>query len=174
MADAKRTRSPQTDRFTLDEIVLIQDTREQAGYRDLFRNRCIMEGLNVGDYSAVGLQDRIAVERKSVSDLVGSLTSGRKRFEEEFRRARSLDYFAVVVEASLSEVLEGCYRSTASPEAIFQSIMSWTVRYGRAFIFCENREIAAKTTESLILKYARSFLQAADDLRRAACRIDAA
>lgn len=174
MADSKRTHPPQADPFTLNSIVLIQDSREQTGYKDLFHNRCIIEGLNVGDYSAVGLQDRIVVERKSMSDLVGSLTAGRKRFEEEFRRARSLDFFAVIVEGSLSEVLEGRYRSTALPEAIFQSVMSWTVRYGRAFIFCETREIGAKTTESLILKFARSFLQSAADIRRAHRRIDAA
>ncbi|MFH1113708.1 MAG: ERCC4 domain-containing protein [Pseudomonadota bacterium] len=149
---------------------LVEDTREQLGYSNLFRSACIRDGLSRGDYSVCGLQDRIAIERKSLGDLVGSFTTGRSRFEREFQRARSLDYFAVVVESSLSDLLEGRYQSQANPQAIFQSVMSWSVKYGRPFLFCENRRIGAQTVESLLLKYCRQFVQTAEEIRRAAAK----
>jgi len=42
--------------------VIVQDTREQRGYSELFRSSCIIGTLPVGDYSVAGLEDRIAVE----------------------------------------------------------------------------------------------------------------
>jgi DNA excision repair protein ERCC-4 len=155
------------------QIVLIEDTREQAVYSSLFSTPCIRDTLPVGDYSIAGLQDRIAIERKSLSDLVSSLTPGRERFEKEFQRARSLEYFAVVVEARLSDILEGRFRefSQATPQAIFESIMSWSVRYGRPFLFCENRAIAARTMESLLMKYVWQFRKAIEALERAARKV---
>ena len=154
----------------MTDCILIEDTREQNGYSFAFATPCIRDGLNIGDYSVVGLQDHIAVERKSLEDLIGSFTSGRKRFEAEFRRARPLNFFAVVIEARISDLLLGNYRSSATPQSVFESMNSWSVKFGRPFLFCECREIAARTTESLLLKYVRQFTQAADDIRRATKR----
>ena len=97
--------------------ILIQDTREQNGFGLLFKSSYLIEGLPVGDYSIAGLQDRIAIERKSLSDLVGSLTHGRERFERELAKARSYQFFAVVVEGSASAILRGEFgRSQANPQ----------------------------------------------------------
>jgi DNA excision repair protein ERCC-4 len=110
----------------LSQIILIEDTREQNGYSSMFSHQCVREALPVGDYSICGLQDRIALERKSLPDLVSSLTHGRTRFEKEFQKARSLEYFGVIVEARLSDILDGRFqdRSQATPQAIFESVMS--------------------------------------------------
>lgn len=155
----------------LSNITLVQDSREQLGYGQLFKTPHVIGALESGDYSVCGLEDRIALERKSLPDLASSLTHGRERFEKEFQRARSLEFFAVIVEGRLSDVLEGRFggHSQANPVAIFESMMSWTARYGRPFLFCENREIAARTVESLLLKYCRQFLKTAEDVQRA-CR----
>ncbi len=42
----------------------------------------ITAGLKSGDYSIAGYEDAVAVERKSLSDLYGTLTSGRDRFRK--------------------------------------------------------------------------------------------
>lgn len=48
-------------------------------------------GLVTGDYLAEALEHVVAVERKSVPDLTGSLSSGRERFERELHRLRGFD-----------------------------------------------------------------------------------
>lgn len=58
--------------------------------------------LREGDYSARGLEGRVAIERKSVSDLVGSLTHGRERFVRELERLATYDFKAIVIEGSLA------------------------------------------------------------------------
>jgi len=69
-----------------------------------------------GDYSLPGFEDRAAIERKSLNDLIGCLMgSNRQRFERELARGRHYDLFAVVVEASLADVSQGRYRSDMKP-----------------------------------------------------------
>ncbi|MBM4327963.1 MAG: hypothetical protein FJ118_12460 [Deltaproteobacteria bacterium] len=156
---------PQPD---FDPLIIV-DSREQRLLE--FSVPTITGTLSVGDYSIVGLEDRISIERKSLNDLVNSFTTGRKRFEKEFHRARSLDFFAVVVESAISDLFGGQYNSNANPEAMFQSIMSWTAKYKRPFLFSENRSIAARIIQSLLGKYAHQFLKAADNVTRAAQRL---
>jgi ERCC4-type nuclease len=60
---------------------ILIDTREQAPL-DFSRWPGVtveVGTLNAGDYSLRGLEDRFALERKSISDLVGSVTTGRER-----------------------------------------------------------------------------------------------
>ena len=84
---------------------VIRDTREQSPL-DFSRYEAVVEPgtLEVGDYAPAGLGHLCAVERKSLADLVASLTWERERFEREMRRARGLDAFAVVIEGSLGQV----------------------------------------------------------------------
>lgn len=65
----------------------------------------ITEALPAGDYSLPGFEDRVAIERKSVDNLIGCLmNSDRSRFERELQRASHYDLFAVVVESTLHGV----------------------------------------------------------------------
>ena len=152
------------------------DTREQDSYGPLFRTPYVVQTLSEGDYSVCGLEDRISIERKSLSDLISSLTFHRTRFEKEFQRARSLEYFAVVVEARASDILDGRFHdfSQANPQAIFESIMSWSVRYGRPFFFCETRAIGARTVESLLRKFCRQFYKSIESIEKAARQLRSA
>jgi len=43
-----------------------------------------------GDYSIVGQEHRIAIERKSVEDFLGSITAGNARFRREHERMACL------------------------------------------------------------------------------------
>ena len=75
---------------------LIVDTREQAPLT--FEHLEAEPGtLTTGDYSIHGLQSRFAVERKSVQDLVGSLTQGRDRFTRELERMRGMDFARLLI-----------------------------------------------------------------------------
>ncbi len=110
--------------------------------------------LPTGDYSLPGFEDRAAIERKSIDDLVGCLKSdNRDRFERELARARHYELFAVVVEATLEDVSKGRYRSEMKPHAALQSIFAFQVRYQVPFLFCGSRAGAEYTTYSLLTKY---------------------
>ena len=130
------------------------DSREQKPYE--FENSEVGT-IPVGDYSIPGLEDYIAVERKELNDLIGCLTTGRDRFERELHKGRALDYFALVIEGSLSDLANGHYRSKMEPKAAVQSLLAFSIRYRLPVFFCENREYGQRVTESLLCKYSREI-----------------
>lgn len=134
-------------------ITIKIDTREQQSYK--FENPSEIGTLGIGDYSICGLENYVAIERKELNDLIGCLTTDRERFEKELDRGRALDYFALIVEASLSDLANGNYRSQMGPKSAVQSLLAFSVRYRLPIFFCENRQYGARVTESLLCKYAR-------------------
>ena len=68
---------------------ILIDTREQAPFaftHERYAGTTIEAGtLDTGDYSLAGLTDLVAVERKSLPDLVACLGRERERFERELR-----------------------------------------------------------------------------------------
>lgn len=114
--------------------------------------------LPVGDYSLPGFQDRVAIERKELNDLVGCLMGeNRQRFERELAKARPYDLFAVVVEAALEDVSRGRYRSEMKPHAALQSLCAFQVRYRVPFMWAGNRRGAEYLTFSFMAKYLREL-----------------
>jgi ERCC4-type nuclease len=129
------------------------DTREQHPYE--FDNPSEVGTMPVGDYSICGLENHVAIERKEINDLIGCLTTGRERFERELHKGKALDYFALVVEASLSDIANGRYRSKMLPKSAIQSLLAFSIRHRLPIFFCESRKYGQKITESLLCKYAR-------------------
>lgn len=136
-------------------ITICVDSRESLPYNFNYPTEVV--GLKVGDYSIVGLEDCIALERKTVNDLIGCLTTGRERFERELFKGKALSYFALVIEASLSDLANGRYRSNMGSKSAVQSLLAFSVRYRLPIFFCENRNYCQRITESLLLKYAREI-----------------
>jgi len=135
---------------------IIVDTREQRPYQfEKYEVEAIRHTLKTGDYSLAGYEDRVAFERKSLDDLIGCLTTGRDRFERELARAKGLDLFAVVVEASMQDVKQGKFRSKVNPHAALQSIIAFQVRYGCQFIWAGTREEAEYTVHWMLEKFRR-------------------
>lgn len=135
---------------------IITDSREQQPY--LFDKwpevTTTTAGLPAGDYSLTGFEDKAAVERKALDDLIGCLMGkDRERFERELTRGRVMDLFAVVVEAGMDDIARGRYKSEMKPAAALQSIFAFQVRYGANFLFCGSREGGEYTTYSLLSKY---------------------
>ena len=98
---------------------IIIDTREQTPF-DFGKFECevVTDTLATGDYSLAGLEDRCAIERKSLDDLLGCLIGeGRERFERELVCAAGLECFTVVVEVSMQDMAGGNYPSRMKPHA---------------------------------------------------------
>ena len=138
---------------------ILIDSREQAPY--LFRGFDVeteVVPLPVGDYSLPGFTDKVAIERKELNDLISCLMNGnRDRFKRELAKTRHFDLFAVVVEAPLSAVLRGQYRSEMKVQAALQSILTFQVRYGVAFVWAGNRAGAEYIVHGLLSKYLREI-----------------
>ena len=137
-------------------MIIITDTREQIPFP--FTKWPDVEihqaALDAGDYSLAGFEDRAAIERKSLDDLVSCLMGdNRDRFERELARARRHELFTVICEGSWEDISRGRYRSQMQPQAVLQSILALTVRYGVPFVMAGSRDAAEYITHGLLSKY---------------------
>lgn len=139
-------------------IVLI-DTREQAPFTfQRFDVQTERTGLPTGDYSVAGFEDRVAIERKELNDLVACLMGkNRERFERELARLRHYELAAVVCEGSWQDLAAGRYRSEMKPEAVLQSVLAFQVRYRVPFLMAGTRAAAEYLTHGLLSKYLREI-----------------
>ena len=87
-------------------LSVIVDTREQNPI--IFDNDVSLETskLDFGDYVSTSHYDKVFIERKSLTDLCGTLSKGYERFNKEVERALSMDsYLVVCVEEKLQNLL---------------------------------------------------------------------
>ena len=146
-------------RFGAGELIILVDTREQAPFSFKgFEAHPEAATLPCGDYSLPGFEDRAAIERKSLEDLISCLMGdNRIRFEKELARARPYEVFMVVVEAPLSDVSRGNYRSAMKAHSALQSIIAFQVRYRVPFVWAGNRAGAEYMTYHFLAKYLREI-----------------
>lgn len=104
--------------------------------------RTVTASLETGDYSILGAENLIAVERKSLPDLIGVIGSGRKRFDKEIQRLLSHPARCVIVEAHISSLELGQWRGGVTIPAAIGSVMGW-MEAGVPFIFAGDRRAAA-------------------------------
>lgn len=140
---------------------VVVDTREQAPFHFLGIDPWLIVplhhcALTTGDYSIAGLEDRVTIERKSISDLLGSITAGRDRFEREFERMAEMEFAAVVVEGELSEICRYTAEKTRlRTDSLLGTIDSWSIRYGVHWRFCPGRRFAEIATLKLLYQFWR-------------------
>lgn len=124
----------------------------------------VIKGLGSGDYSIDGFEDKIAVERKSLGDLYGSVTWGRERFEREIQRMDALGAWAgtfmcVVVEASWPAIVNPAahrsgWENRTEPRSVEGTIVAWSMRYKNVHWWaCGNRHGAECRTFSILRKF---------------------
>ena len=113
--------------------------------------------IDAGDYSLAGHEARVAVERKSLSDLYSTIGQGRERFERELDRLSRLECAAVIVEAEWSTILNDPPRhSQLSPKTVFRSIVAWQQRWrGVHWWMCAGRRHAEVTTFRVLERWWR-------------------
>jgi ERCC4-type nuclease len=133
---------------------IIVDTREQNPLM-FTRYEAVRGSLLSGDYSIAGLEHLFSIERKSIADLVQSVTTGRERFERELHRLRGFDFARLLIVGREEEVRAGHYRSTAKPKAVLHSLHAFEVRYDIPVVWADTPEDAAKLIERWGFWYAR-------------------
>jgi ERCC4-type nuclease len=144
---------------------IVVDTREQAPYCFGGRVETVRLGLETGDYSLLGHETTIAIERKTLEDFVGSLTWGRDRFLRECERLTRLAVRAIVVEGSFGDVVHAKYRSEATPQSIVGSTIKLLTDFGLPVVFADCREYAERLVERMLTRHwehARKAARAAE------------
>jgi len=131
---------------------IVIDTREGEPYSfDPRLAGAVRRALAAGDYSLAGLEDQVAVERKTLDDFVSTVIHRRHRFRQELRKLSRYRAACVVVEAELLDVLGYRYRGEARPEAVVGATLSILLDYGVPVAFCGNRQAACHFTQAFLL-----------------------
>ena len=118
---------------------IIVDTREQLPLWETTRQTLI-----VGDYTTKKLKGIFHIERKSLSDLYGTLTSGNQRFKYElFRAAYNNIQLPVYVEGSYSNFVNKRFPKGSdrkfSTEGLIRLIATFERKYFLEFVWASNR-----------------------------------
>jgi hypothetical protein len=126
---------------------IIVDSREQKPFH--FEEHTLIESkLEYGDYS-LHPNNKLAIERKSLTDLYGTLSGGKERFEREIEKAKKLEgYIVVVVESTINNMMYQKQKfGKASGDFIAHNMRQLLRKYDNLqFVFCENREDARNKT----------------------------
>ena len=140
----------------MDRITVVTDSREQLPYIfDPAKVATIRKALPAGDYSLAGLEDRVAVERKSLADFVTTVIRGRKRFHRELKKLSAFESACVVVECNFRDLVDGRYRSDAHPHALIATVASIVVDFGVPVFFCSDRQAACRFVEEYLTRFHR-------------------
>lgn len=118
-------------------------------------------GAGCGDYSLAGYEPgridavaRVAIERKSIEDMVGTITGfksdRRERFERELANLETLTSAVVICEGSLDACLNYCVESEHGSQTLMKifhrSVIALQQDYHKTpWLFCDSRRLAEIT-----------------------------
>ncbi len=144
------------------DFTAIVDSREQTPLKLEYKPGEILRSergtLYSGDYSVKGLEHHIAIERKSLDDLMGCIGTHRERFEREILRLRGYPVKAIVVESTWKVIENGKYRSRVSSSAAIGTLMGW-IAQGIPITMAGNHERAGVFVARMLLISARRRMQ---------------
>jgi DNA excision repair protein ERCC-4 len=144
-------------------LTILVDSREQAplAFPGFETERAT---LTTADYSCIAdgvdMRDIVAIERKSVSDLLACVGGQRERFEKELERLSRIRFRCLVIEASLSDVVAGCAGRRLTPNQVTGSVLAWVFKYNCPPIFAGDRHSAAVVVATLLRHASRYELAA--------------
>jgi DNA excision repair protein ERCC-4 len=139
-------------------MIVIIDTREkQYGHLlPYFRKNNIQlrrKLLLFGDYTLLGLENKIVIERKSsLDELALNLTKRRQQFKNELMRANAAGAKLVLLieNATQKDIENHNYKSLFRPNAFIGTLNSWHIKYNIDVYFCPNIKFTAKIILKLI------------------------
>jgi ERCC4-type nuclease len=144
----------------MDSFTIIVDTREQHPWH--FDHHTVAnQKLDTGDYSILGLEDVLCIERKSgIAELANNITE--KRFQDVIERMKKYKHAYILVECNYDQLMNYPIGSTIpkklwskikiSPGYILKFLNKLSIEYNIHVIFCGCPSWAEKTALS-IMKY---------------------
>jgi ERCC4-type nuclease len=149
-------------------FTIIKDTREKQGYtfaasrtKYHFCKGMVNRKLDTGDYSIEGLEDKICIERKaSVVELANNVGVSRKRFEAEIERMKAFPHKFLVLEFSLTDLMDFPEGSDVPDREIknlritnkymLRFLMELQINHNVNVIFCDSKKNAKWTVLSIL------------------------
>jgi DNA excision repair protein ERCC-4 len=136
---------------------VVIDSAEHMGYKfERFTNwfaGSTRKRLRIGDYSLLGMEDEVVVERKTVPDLVRSIIQERKDFIKKCERLSAFKKKCLVIEGSLSTVKTPYEESQAHPNAVLGSLLAVQERWNIPIHFLDDFLLAEEFVASMLSKY---------------------
>ena len=141
-----------------DPFTIIVDTREQMpwefGHHTTSRHK-----LDTGDYSIIGFEDVLAIERKrSVSEIATNLTESR--FPDVLKRLSLIKHPFIICEFTLDEIYrfpEGSDipqskrdKLRISGKYIVKRLLEIQMDYNIPIYFCEDHDLAERFAVSIM------------------------
>lgn len=154
----------------LSNVIIVVDSREPktGSWEDHFSVPTVRGPLDTGDYSIVGCEEMISIERKVMSDLISCFCGERQRFTKELRRFQAIPSRWVIVEGGYRSLLGGEYRSQMNPKAAFESCIAMMVRFSIPVIMCEDPPTAARLAESILVRWTKEHRRVLNEMEKAA------
>jgi len=158
-----------------EKLVIVKDSREPREkynfyhYDDVFKigGHPLIDNLSVGDYSVSPYEKEFTIERKTLSDLIGSFSTARKErqeqgvpdhrqnFAEMWQRSEGYSHKFLMVEGCFTDILEKNYRSDFNPNSIIASLFSWSLKYRFNWFFVSNEAEGQKAVYFLCKEFSR-------------------
>ena len=169
--------------YNKPEYKIYVDTREQRPLK--FKRDIEIKTLQYGDYcfSSKTATCNCYIERKSLSDFIGTLSGGYERFCNEIKKAKEDNaYLIILVESKLSNALYFNYqfkshnkervfkKVKATPEFIFHNVRNLIQKFDHIqFLFVDGRREASRVVERIFTcgcAFEKIDLQLAYDLKK--------
>lgn len=140
-------------------LVLV-DTREQRPFSFAAHPNWIKgekrATLPVADYSVEGMESLLALERKSLEDVVGSLVGHREQFLAMCEKLADYRWKGIIIEASYEDIKSPypSQFSTAHPNGITGSLDAIEAKYGIPIIYTSRfKNLAEEKAASWLSKH---------------------
>lgn len=138
---------------------ILVDSREQrplsfANFQNWVAGERVV-ALPVADYSIEGMESLVALERKSLEDLIGTLTQNRARFFRMCEKMTAYRWRAILVEATLEDIKtpNATLFSGAHPNGIFGSLDAVETKFDIPVIYTSMyRQLAEEKAASWLSK----------------------
>jgi hypothetical protein len=116
-----------------------------------------------GDYAIRGMEGEAHIERKGVSDAIGTFLSQgerRERWLKTLEFLAGIECAAVVVECSFGAMLKSVESRGSRPVDVLRKtlhcqVLAWEQDYRVPFVFCDSRRFAELTVLEILKRYYR-------------------
>jgi len=133
----------------IEDLTAVIDSREQNPL-PLDPLKTVIKKLEVADYSAVGYENKIAIEKKSLNDLCACVGRERERFDRMVKRLLNYEYRAIVVTDDWSKIDLKQYHGTLTPIQIYSAIMAWAMTAQVPIMFMGSHQRAGLAVARMI------------------------
>jgi ERCC4-type nuclease len=133
-------------------MTIVVDTRETLAYR--FKGISLMnKKLEVGDYSILGFEKSIAIERKgSAADFLASIGRRREEFLAMLERLSLYEARLLIIESNLSELFN-YPRSRISRETVLGFLAKICLDLGIPVMLVGNRQAGEELTWKFLSRF---------------------